>query len=241
MNMNDTEAEEMTMKTSQSHVDVDRNNMDDRGDGDTPPASYNCKDILQSTDTILEEQPSSSTPSTTANIDCAADKVEGESFAFANENIDGHKTITTEATTTEIEQDDNNDNEGNDVVEEIEHYDDPDVLPPTQDIEKGTYPTIIPPVVDDGNDVVQQGDNSALGVGGVDTAGSDSVPSTQPGAVWMFPRGSSPGEGDVIDAAVSDPLPICKYIVLYLCFNWSEIMFEVKLSPHPYLQYSMCN
>ena len=106
-------------------------------------------------------------------------------------------------------------------VEEIE-YDDPHVLPPTQDIEKGTYPTIIPPV-DDGNDGVQQGDSAimrqALGVSGVDTVGSDSAPSTQPGAVWMFPRGSSPGEGDVIDAAISDPLPICEYILLYLCFN----------------------
>ena len=198
-----TEAEEMTMKTSQSHVDVDRNNMDDRGDGDTPPASYNCKDILQSTDTILEEQPSSSTPTTAVKID-GADELE---YSFANDNNDkgndGHKTTTTEATTAEVEQDENN--EGNDVVEEIEN-DDPDVLPPTQDIEKGTYPTIIPPV-DDDNDGVQQGDSAimrqALGVSGVDTVGSDSVPSTQPGAVWMFPRGSSPGEGDVIDAAVS--------------------------------------
>jgi len=235
-----TEAEEMTMQTSlsQSHVDVDRNNnMDDRDDGDNdvaPPASYNCKDLLQSTDTILEEQPSSSTPSTAANIDCAADNVEG-----VDEGNDGLKTSTTDATTTEVEQDD--DNEENDAVEEIVN-DDPDVLPPTQDIEKGTYPTIIPSV-DDDNDGVQQGDSAimrqALGVSGVDTVGSDSAPSTQPGAVWMFPRESSPGEGDVIDAAVSDPLPICKYIVLYLCFNWSELMFEIKLSSS--FQPSMCN
>jgi len=224
--MNDTE-EEMTMQTSQSHVDVDRNNMDDRGDGDTPPASYNCKDILQSTDTILEEQPSSSSRLAAANIDDSNEGNDvGEDIENDDKGNDGLKTTTTEATTTEVEQDDNN--EGNDVVEEIENYDNPDVLPPTQDIEKGTYPTIIPPV-----------DNEALGVSGVDTVGSDSAPSTQPGAVWMFPRGSSPGEGDVIDAAVSDPLPICKYIVLYLCFNWSEIMFEVKLSSS--FQLPVCN
>ena len=160
---------------------------------------------MQSTDTILEEQPSSSTPSTAVNID-GADDVEEESFA--NETNDGHKTTTTEATTTENEEDDNND--------------DPDVR---RRIEKGTYPTIIPPVDDDDNHGVQQGGSAimrqALGVSGVDTLGSDSAPSTQPGAVWMFPRGSSPGEGDIIDAAVSDPLPICEFIVLYLCLGKS--------------------
>ena len=231
--MSDTEAEEMTMKTSQSNVDVDRN-MNDDGDNDVaPPASYNCKDILQSTDTILEEQLSSTTPSTAVDIN-----INEESIAVDvnnGERNDGHKTTTTEATTTEIEQDDNN--EGN--VEEIEN-DDPDVLPPTQDIEKGTYPTIIPPV-DDGNDGVQQGDSAimrqALGVS-IDTAGSDSVPSTQPGAVWMFPRGSSPGEGDVIDAAVSDPLPICAYIVVI----YDLILIVVVVSNSNFIfQLSVCN
>lgn len=173
---NNTE-EEITKQTSQSHVDVDRNNMDDRGDGDTPPASYNCKDILQSTDTILEDQPSSSTPTTAVKID-GADELE---YSFANDNNDkGNEDIKLQLKPQRRRL------SRMKIMKEMMSL---KILKMMILMCFRLYKIL-------------KREHILL-----------SFLPLMTGAVWMFPIGTSPGEGDVIDAAVSGKSAFVFFII----------------------------